>query len=92
MFNLNELTNKLAKADAEEVYHFSNSVKKVYYFSNLNDIYSLDYEIVKALRDYISSNIDNLLNKNKSRTKAIWLKRFEDDLKKYESSLEKHEI
>lgn len=92
LFNLNELTNKLANADTEEVYHFSNSVKKVYYFSNLNDIYSLDYEIVKALRDYISSNIDNLLNKNKSRTKAIWLKQFEDNLKKYESSLEKHEI
>lgn len=91
LFDFEELTKKLANADAEEVYYFRNSVENVYCLSNFIDIhpFSLDYEIVKLLRDYISSNIDNLLNKNKSRTKAIWLKQLEYNLKKYELSLEK---
>ena len=63
-------------------------MEEVYYFVNLDSIYSQDYEIVRNLRNYVSSNIDTVLNKKRSRTKAIWLKQLEINLEKYESDLE----
>lgn len=88
LFDYHDLTKRLVYADAKEIHYFFRSLEEVYYFVNLDSIYSQDYEIVRNLRNYVSSNIDTVLNKKRSRTKAIWLKQLEINLEKYESDLE----
>jgi len=87
LFNYDELTKKFITASPIEIHHFCNAVKKVYSFSNLAEVYFADYEIVKGISDYVSKNIDGLLNENNSRVKEIALKRLESDMNKYEHSL-----
>lgn len=88
LFDYHDLTKRLVYADAKEIHYFFRSLEEVYYFVNLGSIYSQDYEIVRNLRNYVSSNIDTVLNEKRSRTKAIWLKQLEINLEKYESDLE----
>jgi len=47
---------------------------------------------VKGISDYVSKNIDGLLNENKSRVKEIALKRLKSDMNKYEHSLRRTDL
>lgn len=92
LFDYNKLTEQFIIASPIEINYFCNAVKKVYSFSNLADIFSVDYRIIKGLCDYISENIGSLLNGDRSRTKEIALRRLEFDMKGYENLLKKNKV
>lgn len=92
LFNYDELIERFIVASPIEIHHFCSAVQKVYSFSNLSEVYSADYETVKRISDYISKNIDSLLNEDKSRVKEIALRRLKSDMNRYEHSLRKTNI
>lgn len=87
LFNYDKLTERFIVASPIEIHHFCSAIKKVYSFSNLSEGYFADYETVKRINDYISENIDGLLNEDKSRVKEIALRRLKSDMNIYEHSL-----
>lgn len=87
LFNYDKLTERFIVANPIEIHHFCGAIKKVYSFSNLSEGYFADYETVKRINDYISENIDGLLNEGKSRVKEIALRRLKSDMNIYEHSL-----
>lgn len=88
LFEYQKFIERLEKASSKEVHCFRNAVKKVYHFSNLWDIYSVDHEIVSKIFDYVRENINGDLNKDKSRTKEIALRWFKFDMSQYERVLQ----
>lgn len=84
LFDYDELTKKFITAKPIEIHYFCNAVKRIYSFSNLSEGYFADCEIVKGISDYITENIDGLLNEDKSRVKEIALRRLKSDMNRYE--------
>ena len=87
LFEYHKFIERLGKASSEEVHCFCNAVKRVYHFSNLWDIFSADSEIANKIFDYVCENINGDLNKDKSRTKEIALRRFKFDISQYKRVL-----
>lgn len=92
LFNYDKLIERFIVASPIEIHHFCSAVKRVYSFSNLSEGYFADYETVKRLSDYISENIDGLLNEAKTRVKEIALRRLKSDMNRYEHSLRRTNI
>lgn len=92
LFNYDKLTERFIVASPIEIHHFCSAVKRVYSFSNFSEGYFADYETVKRISDYISENIDGLLNEDKSRVKEIALRRLKSDMNRYEHSLRRTNI
>ena len=87
LFDYDKLKDHIVKASASEIYYFCDALRSVYSFSNLNDAYSSDLEIVSKVYTFVEENYGKHINSEKSRTKEIAFKRLREDLRKYRKSL-----
>lgn len=92
LFNIEILKNRLCESESVELFSLCDAFKEVYSFSNLYDVFSSDERTVKLLKEYVDTEINNSLNIKKSRTKAIALRRLQNDLNTYTDALSAREI
>jgi hypothetical protein len=89
LFDIKALKEKLTKANAKEIHNFCDALKAVYSFSNLYDVFTADYDIIRDLKLFIDENEVTKINPQKSRAKEIAIFRLKGDLEQYMYRLEK---
>lgn len=87
LFDYTKLIENVSNASSGEIYNFCDALKKVYSFSDLNDIFASDLDIVNRILVYIEENYNEKINTEKSRTKEIAFVRLLGDLKRYRKAL-----
>lgn len=91
IFGADALFDSIMKSGPEQIHNFCEGLLSVYNVVNIGDFLEQDLPTVTELLKRINEN-RSVLNKEKSRTKAIALHRLEKDLKDYEGRLNKNYV